>query len=1009
MSTERRTDSVARASVTAASCKRRGLVRAIGVLAVACGVVVAGAWIALSGCGASQVLPIESGATLPSGVSGNVPPTLTFLDPTVDIEVEPGDVVFITYTVIDPDDNAPYEISLDPDGTPDNGNEIVLTSGLSNDVPTTGETISVDTTGLATGTYLVRGRVDDGTNPAIRTSATGRILVIPAGLRPRNRPPFLTVLGPDSVQGVIQGDTVTVEWCARDPDDDAHVLILLDYDQDVSNDVKFETPEQIDAVCNGPLPRDLGDAILLACETENDCGTPLPDPDPTDDVAPPNAPTQTLDWVIDVTEIPPRADGQPYRIRVDVADGTNPTVHRYAGGGISVLAVVNEAVIDVGQVGRSIAGATFQGFTFGGRCGSAFTRVGDIDNDGTDEFLIVAQYGRSFEFGPVGSAWMAYGRTQRFGGVIPANSIGTSIRGVGFGAPTADATDGIVSVAVIENLGVGDNGDGLPEILFGLPYVDAFYDHHDDTPCDCECCCYVSRIRGGGGLQGSAASDLLPNPADPAPDDAPDVPMADRDYLELVTNVDDEELGPFLCSNDGDLSIQTPIISGYAWYVDSTTFTTGVEADVPPFLDASTIYLGAVGDGFGFPYGALFRGAWYDLQDASQVDFPYRIAPLTQFGLTVASMPDLADGGSVRAKDNQDELLYSAPNAYDERGQVVLTFGQDIKAFRGSNGEAAVTNSIPHYGCHSTGDPCLATRDLWYPGYVEFAGSAPGDHLGYAGAAGDFNLDGNQDVLMGAPGADRSGFVDNGVLYILFGRLDITDIYFDELNPPRVEIHGISSGEELGKMQRLVDDVNGDSLPDVAFGTPKFSPSGLSEAGMVGVIFGGRFLTGENIYDVTQIATNQLPGVRFLGTQQDGLAGAHVSSAGDFNADGYGDLLIVAPNEFQSINGQLRRGVVYLVFGGFHLYNKVFLLSQVGTAELPGIKFVSPFAFGTADEASLECAEAAGDVDGDGFGDILIGAPAADYVNPAEPSQRRIDAGEAYLIYGDNRISTIGG
>ena len=61
---------------------------------------------------------------------------------------------------------------------------------------------------------------------------------------------------------------------------------------------------------------------------------------------------------------------------------------------------------------------------------------------------------------------------------------------------------------------------------------------------------------------------------------------------------------------------------------------------------------------------------------------------------------------------------------------------------------------------------------------------------------------------------------------------------------------------------------------------------------------------------------------------------------------------------------------------------------------------------GTANEATLECAEAAGDVDGDGYGDILIGVPTADYINPASPNQRRVDAGEAYLIYGTSAIAT---
>jgi hypothetical protein len=231
--------------------------------------------------------------------------------------------------------------------------------------------------------------------------------------------------------------------------------------------------------------------------------------------------------------------------------------------------------------------------------------------------------------------------------------------------------------------------------------------------------------------------------------------------------------------------------------------------------------------------------------------------------------------------------------------------------------------------------------------------------------------------------------------------VDIPDIDFGALNPPRVEIHGTQASEGLGERNRLVQDVNGDSLPDVAFGTPNYSPTGLTAAGRVGIVFGGRQLTGENVFTVDDVATTRLPGCLFLGTQSNGKAGYHVTSAGDYNADGFGDLLVVASNEVHAVNGQLRRGAVYLILGGYHLYNGVFQLSQVGTTALPGILFVSPYVVGTPDEATIECAEAAGDVDGDGFGDILIGLPTADYVYPWAPNQRRIDAGEAYLVYGN--------
>jgi hypothetical protein len=503
------------------------------------------------------------------------------------------------------------------------------------------------------------------------------------------------------------------------------------------------------------------------------------------------------------------------------------------------------------------------------------------------------------------------------------------------------------------------------------------YDEHDDDPCDCNPSPSCS----------GCYADLFPNPVTDAPDQGPTYdPMEKSDWHEW-------RLG---CQNDGDPSVQTPIISGYMIYVDSQNFPT-------PGLGTS-VGLGSIGtpDSAG-SLGARFRGAWFD-DDPSQADWPYRIVPETMFGSTIAIMPDYsAPNPNVPDSWFGNEIIVSAPGSRDQRGQVLVFSGQDMTTFDvpASGGQAPFFNSVPHYFCFG-GD----NRGLTYPGYLTFVGASPGDNLGYADSAGDYNRDGNQDIVMGAPGADRDGLFDNGLIYIVLMRADQSGAEFETQNPPRVEIHGVQQGEQLGRMNKYLRDIDGDTIPDIGFGDAGFSPNGLDGAGQVGIVFGGRFLTGEATYKITDIATTRLPGCRFLGTQVGGKAGTRIASAGDFNADGYGDLLVVAPNETRQSKGQVRRGVVYLVFGGPHLYNQVFQLTEVGSSRLPGVIFVSPHAVGSADEATIEAAEAAGDVDGDGFGDILLGVPAADYINPAAPNQRRLDSGEAYLVYGTSAIAT---
>jgi hypothetical protein len=118
----------------------------------------------------------------------------------------------------------------------------------------------------------------------------------------------------------------------------------------------------------------------------------------------------------------------------------------------------------------------------------------------------------------------------------------------------------------------------------------------------------------------------------------------------------------------------------------------------------------------------------------------------------------------------------------------------------------------------------------------------------------------------------------------------------------------------------------------------------------------------------------------------------------------------------------IRKGVAYLVFGDdVLLTDKTFYLPedlnrQVGGSRvLQGVVFVSSFEKNTAaendgiydpaetpDEAPIEAVSAAGDVDGDGFPDILLGAPRADFINIVAPNQRRQSSGEAYLIYGND-------
>jgi hypothetical protein len=235
---------------------------------------------------------------------------------------------------------------------------------------------------------------------------------------------------------------------------------------------------------------------------------------------------------------------------------------------------------------------------------------------------------------------------------------------------------------------------------------------------------------------------------------------------------------------------------------------------------------------------------------------------------------------------------------------------------------------------------------------VTFTGVAVGDNFGLSVAsAGDVNGDGYADVIVGAPGNDAGG-VDAGRAYIYFGGVHMDNI-------ADVTLTGEAAGDYFGYSVSSAGDVNGDGYSDVIVGAYQNDAAG-TDAGRAYIYFGGPGM--DNITDVT--LTGAVAGDHF---------GSSVASAGDVNGDGYGDVIVGA-----NLNdgGETDAGRAYIYFGGVPMDNVADVtLTGQGAGDFFGSSVAS-----------------AGDVNGDGYSDVIVGALGNDAGGT--------DAGRAYIYFG---------
>ncbi len=260
------------------------------------------------------------------------------------------------------------------------------------------------------------------------------------------------------------------------------------------------------------------------------------------------------------------------------------------------------------------------------------------------------------------------------------------------------------------------------------------------------------------------------------------------------------------------------------------------------------------------------------------------------------------------------------------------------------------------------------------------------DVLGYSVSdAGDVNGDGFDDVIVGAFRADSNGHYNNGSSYVVFGKAAgfAAAIDLSSLNGSNgFRLDGVASSSLSGRSVSSAGDVNGDGFDDVVVGAIGADYGDYS--GSSYVVFGKA--TGFDAkMDLSSLDGRN--GFRLDGVARFDFSGSAVSNAGDVNGDGFDDVIVGASGA--DPNGDTS-GANYVVFGKANGFTAAINLSSLDGSN--GFRLDGEHGY----DFSGSSVSSAGDVNGDGFDDLIIGASGAD------PNGE--NSGSSYVIFGSRDI-----
>ncbi len=378
----------------------------------------------------------------------------------------------------------------------------------------------------------------------------------------------------------------------------------------------------------------------------------------------------------------------------------------------------------------------------------------------------------------------------------------------------------------------------------------------------------------------------------------------------------------------------------------------------------------------------LGNGACYVIFGAADVGTTGQI-PLQSLdgtnGFSVNKIPTsngigfpVSPAGDVN-NDGLDDILISAstssPNGMSSAGESYIIFGNNALGASGEFELASLNGSN---------------------GYI-INGISPLDQSGLAiSALGDFNNDGSDDLILGAPFADPNVRFSAGESYIVYGGPNVGTtgvINLSLLNGTNgFVLNGINDHDQSGKAVSAAGDINGDGIDDAIIGAYAADPNGRSAAGESYVVFGGQNTGATGVLELSSScstaptaspSTASTAGIQAAATSPPPATSTVTPSTTSLSAQAV--LTQTATTKparamSSSENKELDQA------GRSSCHHSTLTTGSCLKASTRTITAVPP-------------SPSAGDINGDGIADIIIGAIGAD-------PNGNTEAGQTYVIFG---------